>query len=178
MFSTLNEKFEKIVSSLKGKAIITESDLDLTLREIRIALLEADVALVVVKDFIENTRAETLENGYVLTIFGRKLYFPNLQSQPAARREGVLRSAINAPLQGSAADLIKRAMVALDELLRKNKLKAELILQVHDELVLEVPRDEVDLVKKYLNDAMINAAKLQIPLLIDIGVNHHWHGAH
>lgn len=131
-----------------------------------------------VKDFIENTRTETLENGYVSTIFGRKLYFPNLQSQPVARREGVLRSAINAPLQGSAADLIKRAMVALDKLLRKNKLKAELILQVHDELVLEVPSDEVDLVKKCLNDSMINAANLKIPLLIDMGVNHHWHGAH
>jgi len=81
-------------------------------------------------------------------------------------------------LQGSAADLIKRAMVALDKLLRKNKLKAELILQVHDELVLEVPSDEIDLVKEYLNDAMINAANLKIPLLLDIGVNHHWHGAH
>ena len=131
-----------------------------------------------VKDFIANTKSDALEQGYVSTIFGRKLYFPNLKSQPAARREGVLRSAINAPLQGSAADLIKRAMIALDKLLKKHNLKAELILQVHDELVLESPKEEVDQVKAFIQDAMVNAAKLSIPLIIDIGVNHHWHGAH
>ena len=131
-----------------------------------------------VKDFIANTKSDALEQGYVSTIFGRKLYFPNLKSQPAARREGVLRSAINAPLQGSAADLIKRAMVALDKLLKKHKLKAELILQVHDELVLEAPKEEVDLVKICIQDAMVNAAKISVPLLVDIGVGDHWHGAH
>lgn len=131
-----------------------------------------------VKDFIFNIRELAKDKGYVETVFGRKLYFPDIKTAPGARREGILRSAINAPLQGSAADLIKRAMVLLDKKIKAKNLKAKLILQVHDELVLEVPEDEVDVLTASLEGAMVEAAKLKVPLVVDVGVNASWAGAH
>ena len=131
-----------------------------------------------VKAYMENTRQVAKKQGYVETYFGRRLWVPEINSANVQRRNGAERAAINAPMQGTAADLIKLAMIAVDKWLKETGLKTKLIMQVHDELVLEVPDNELELVKQKLPDLMQNVAKLSVPLLAEVGVGSNWESAH
>jgi DNA polymerase I len=131
-----------------------------------------------VRAYMDNTRAIAKQQGYVETYFGRRLWVPEINSANVQRRNGAERAAINAPMQGTAADLIKLAMIAVDKWLKDEKLHSKLIMQVHDELVLEVPDNELELVKKTLPDLMQNVAKLSVPLLAEVGVGSNWESAH
>ncbi|MFM9836243.1 MAG: DNA polymerase I [Methylophilaceae bacterium] len=131
-----------------------------------------------VKAYMENTRAEAKQKGYVETYFGRRLWVPEINSPNVQRRNGAERAAINAPMQGTAADLIKLAMIAVENWLVSEHLQSKLIMQVHDELVLEVPENELELVKQKLPELMQNVAKLTVPLLAEVGVGSNWEGAH
>ncbi|MBI4005032.1 MAG: DNA polymerase I [Gammaproteobacteria bacterium] len=131
-----------------------------------------------VKEFMDNTRDKAKKQGYVETIFKRRLYLPEINARNAARRQYAERTAINAPMQGSAADIIKRAMISVDAWLIKNKINAKLIMQVHDELVLEVAEDAVATVKHELSRIMSSAAELAVPLVVDIGNGENWDKAH
>ncbi|WP_432723313.1 DNA polymerase I [Jeongeupia wiesaeckerbachi] len=128
--------------------------------------------------YMERTRAQAREQGYVETVFGRRLWLPEIRSSNAGRRAGAERAAINAPMQGTAADLIKRAMIAVDAWLSDAKLKSRLVLQVHDELVLEVPDDEVELIRVELPRKMAQVADLAVPLVAEVGVGDNWDEAH
>jgi DNA polymerase-1 len=131
-----------------------------------------------VREYMQNTREVAKQKGYVETYFGRRLWVPEINSANAQRRNGAERAAINAPMQGTAADLIKLAMIAVDKWLRDEKLQTKLIMQVHDELVLEVPENELELVKQKLPELMQNVAKLDVPLLAEVGVGSNWESAH
>ena len=131
-----------------------------------------------VAQYMEHTRLEARENGYVETVFGRRLWLPEIKGSNGPRRQGAERAAINAPMQGTAADLIKLAMVAVEDWLEKEKLKTKLLLQVHDELVFDVPLDEIDLLQAKLPDLMCNVAKLKVPLVVSIGIGDNWEEAH
>jgi DNA polymerase I len=131
-----------------------------------------------VKQYMERTRAEASESGYVETVFGRRLWLPDIRSSNQGRRQGAERAAINAPMQGTAADLIKLAMIAVQGWLEQSKLKTKLVMQVHDELVLEVPSDELELVRKEIPGLMTNVAKLDVPLVAEPGVGGNWEEAH
>jgi DNA polymerase-1 len=128
--------------------------------------------------YMEETRAGARAKGYVETVFGRRLWLPEIKSSNAGRRQGAERAAINAPMQGTAADLIKRAMLAVQDWLNQQKLNSLLILQVHDELVLEVPESEIDVVKAMLPRLMGQIAQLKVPLLVEVGVGDNWDAAH
>jgi DNA polymerase-1 len=128
--------------------------------------------------YMEETRAAAKENGYVETIFGRRLWLPDIRSSNVGRRQGAERAAINAPMQGTAADLIKLAMIAVQDWLDREGLQSRLILQVHDELVLEVPDDELAAVKEALPKLMAGVAKLSVPLVAEVGVGANWDEAH
>jgi DNA polymerase-1 len=131
-----------------------------------------------VREYMKNTREIAKQKGYVETYFGRRLWVPEINSPNGMRRAGAERAAINAPMQGTAADLIKLAMIAVDKWLRDENLASKLIMQVHDELVLEVPDNELELVKQKLPELMQNVAKLDVPLLAEVGVGSNWEGAH
>ena len=131
-----------------------------------------------VAHYMEETRQLARDKGYVETVFGRRLWLSEIRSSNAGRRQGAERAAINAPMQGTAADLIKLAMLAVQRWLDEAKLKTKLILQVHDELVLEVPEDELALVRENLPPLMQNVAKLKVPLLVEVGVGDNWDQAH
>lgn len=131
-----------------------------------------------VKAFMDRTRTQTRADGYVETLFGRRLYLADIKSSNQQRRQYAERAAINAPMQGTAADLIKLAMIAVDKWLRQEKLQTKLIMQVHDELVLEVPDNELELVKNSLPTLMQNVAELSVPLLAEVGVGSNWESAH
>jgi DNA polymerase-1 len=131
-----------------------------------------------VLEYMERTRAQAAEQGYVETIFGRRLYLPEINAKNPALRKGAERTAINAPMQGTAADIIKKAMVAVDNWLTSSGLDAKVILQVHDELVLEVREDLVDQVREEIRVHMSEAAKLDVPLLVEVGVGNNWDEAH
>jgi DNA polymerase-1 len=131
-----------------------------------------------VREYMQNTREIAKQKGYVETYFGRRLWVPEINSPNGMRRAGAERAAINAPMQGTAADLIKLAMIAVDKWLRDEKLATKLIMQVHDELVLEVPDNELELVKQKLPKLMQNVAKLDVPLLAEVGVGNNWESAH
>lgn len=131
-----------------------------------------------VKAYMQNTREEARQKGYVETYFGRRLWVPEINSANGMRRAGAERAAINAPMQGTAADLIKLAMIAVDKWIKAEKLSSKLIMQVHDELVLEVPDSELELVKASLPVLMQNVAKLSVPLLAEVGVGSNWESAH
>ena len=131
-----------------------------------------------VKDYMDATRAQAQEKGYVETVFGRRLYLPEINARQAPRRQYAERSAINAPMQGTAADIIKKAMIAVDTWLQEEKVDARLIMQVHDELVLEVRRDQADRVKARIIELMNGAADLKAPLKVDVGVGNNWDEAH
>ena len=128
--------------------------------------------------YMERTRTQAAEQGYVETLFGRRLYLPEINSKNGAMRKGAERTAINAPMQGTAADIIKRAMIAVDTWLQKSGLDARIILQVHDELVLEVREDLVEQVREALCPLMSQAAELDVPLLVEAGVGNNWDEAH
>jgi DNA polymerase I len=128
--------------------------------------------------YMERTRAQAAEQGYVETIFGRRLYLPDINAKNPALRKGAERTAINAPMQGTAADIIKKAMVAVDNWLTASGLDAKVILQVHDELVLEVREDLVEQVRDEIRQHMSHAATLDVPLLVEVGVGDNWDEAH
>ena len=131
-----------------------------------------------VRQYMDDTRESAKENGYVETYFGRRLWVPEINSSNGTRRAGAERAAINAPMQGTAADLIKLAMIAVQKWLDNKGLQTKLIMQVHDELVLEVPDGELELVKQMLPEFMQNVATLDVPLLAEVGVSNNWEGAH
>jgi DNA polymerase I len=131
-----------------------------------------------VKRYMEETRRQARETGFVETVFGRRLYLPEIQSRNAALRQYAERSAINAPMQGTAADIIKRAMIAVDAWLQSSRAPGRLIMQVHDELVLEVADDAVEGFVGHLRTHMIHAADLTVPLQVDVGVGRNWDEAH
>ncbi len=131
-----------------------------------------------VKNYMESTRLQAKEQGYVETVFGRRLWLPEINSSNAMKRQGAERAAINAPMQGTAADLIKLAMIKVQSWLEAEKLQTRLIMQVHDELVLEVPDDELSLIKKSLPGLMCNVANLNVPLLVELGAGKNWDEAH
>ncbi len=131
-----------------------------------------------VLEYMERTRAQAKEQGYVETLDGRRLYLPDIKSSNGARRAGAERAAINAPMQGTAADIIKRAMIAVDEWLRSEKPRVRMIMQVHDELVFEVHKDELDAVSKKIHELMENSTTLAVPLLVEVGSGENWDQAH
>ncbi|QWE04174.1 DNA polymerase I [Polynucleobacter sp. JS-JIR-II-50] len=131
-----------------------------------------------VAQYMERTRLEARENGYVETVFGRRLWLPEIKGSNGPRRQGAERAAINAPMQGTAADLIKLAMIAVEGWLEKEQLKTKLLLQVHDELVLDVPFDELEVVQAKLPGLMCNVAQLKVPLVVSIGIGDNWEEAH
>jgi DNA polymerase I len=131
-----------------------------------------------VAQYMERTRLEARENGYVETVFGRRLWLPEIKGSNGPRRQGAERAAINAPMQGTAADLIKLAMIAVEDWLEKEKLKTKLLLQVHDELVFDVPFDEIERLQAKLPDLMCNVAQLKVPLVVSIGIGDNWEEAH
>lgn len=131
-----------------------------------------------VYDYMERIRASAADDGYVETLYGRRLYLAEIHSTNAMRRQAAERTAINAPMQGTAADIIKRAMISVDQWIKADKLKSRVIMQVHDELVLEVPDDEVDVVIEGLKRHMSGAAELSIPLVVDVGIGDNWDEAH
>ncbi|MFN3237181.1 MAG: DNA polymerase I [Pseudomonadales bacterium] len=131
-----------------------------------------------VRQYMDDTRASAAERGYVETLFGRRLYLPDITASNFQRRQAAERTAINAPMQGSAADIIKRAMLAVDQWLETSQLDARVIMQVHDELVLETAAGQVDEVVKGLSEIMSDAAELRVPLLVECGVADNWEGAH
>ncbi|MCD5975757.1 DNA polymerase I [Pseudomonas quasicaspiana] len=131
-----------------------------------------------VLDYMERTRTQAAEQGFVETIFGRRLYLPDINAKNQALRKGAERMAINAPMQGTAADIIKKAMVAVNGWLETSKLDARVILQVHDELVLEVREDLVEQISEQIRPHMSGAAQLDVPLLVEVGVGNNWDEAH
>ncbi|MFV8782840.1 DNA polymerase I [Microbulbifer sp. SA54] len=128
--------------------------------------------------YMENTRKQAADKGYVETLYGRRLYLPEINSRNGMQRQAAERTAINAPMQGTAADIIKRAMVAVDRWLLEEKMQTRLIMQVHDELVLEVPASERERVVKAIPELMQAAANLDVPLIADLGEGKNWDEAH
>ncbi|HRQ59860.1 MAG TPA: DNA polymerase I, partial [Azoarcus taiwanensis] len=128
--------------------------------------------------YMEETKAAARAQGYVETVFGRRLYLPDIRAQQVGRRQGAERAAINAPMQGTAADLIKKAMIATHAWLAGSDLQSRLILQVHDELVLEVPVAELDQIRDTLPRLMGEVAELSVPLLVEVGAGANWDEAH
>jgi DNA polymerase-1 len=131
-----------------------------------------------VREFMDRTRAEARERGYVETVFGRRLYLENIAARNAGLRAGAERAAINAPMQGTAADIIKRAMIALHGWLEPHAQRAMMVLQVHDELVFEVEEGFVDTLREAVVERMAGAAELRVPLVVDVGVGANWDEAH
>ena len=131
-----------------------------------------------VQNYMNNIRHSAAENGYVETVYGRRLYLPEINARNGMLRQGAERTAINAPMQGTAADIIKIAMINVDSWLESSGLKSRMIMQVHDELVLEVPESELEEVKLGLTERMESAAELLVPLVVDVGVGDNWDEAH
>jgi DNA polymerase-1 len=131
-----------------------------------------------VREYMDRTRALAHEQGYVETVFGRRLWLAEINSPNGPRRAGAERAAINAPMQGTAADLIKMAMIAVQGWLDRERMSSKLIMQVHDELVLEVPEGELDAVREKLPGLMTGVAKLDVPLEVEVGVGANWEQAH
>ena len=131
-----------------------------------------------VKKYMDDTRILAKEQGYVETLFGRRLYLPEIDSRNAALRQYAERTAINAPMQGTAADIIKRAMLTVDEWLLRGEIDVKMIMQVHDELVFEINAQEVDVAIEKIKSLMSGAAELNVPLIVDVGVGDNWDEAH
>ena len=131
-----------------------------------------------VRDYMERTRAQAREQGYVETLFGRRLHVPEIHAGNQARRQAAERTAINAPMQGTAADIIKRAMIDVDRWLTASAVDALMIMQVHDELVFEVAESALQTVTDNVSAIMSEAARLQVPLVVDVGVGSNWDEAH
>ena len=131
-----------------------------------------------VKEYMESTKESASQNGYVETLFGRRLYLREINASNPMRRQASERAAINAPVQGTAADIMKIAMIKMHQSLEKEKSQAQIILQVHDELILDTPEKEIDKVVNLTTEAMMGAAQLDVPLEIDIGIGDNWDQAH
>jgi DNA polymerase-1 len=135
-----------------------------------------------IRDYMEETKTFAKNNGYVLTLFGRKCHYPDIRASNATIRAFNERASINARLQGTAADIIRRAMIRMDEALAKKKLSAQMLLQVHDELVFELPEGEVDktlpVIKKVMEEAPMPALSLSVPLQVEARAAHNWDEAH
>jgi DNA polymerase-1 len=128
--------------------------------------------------YMEQTRQLAREQGFVETVFGRRLWLPEIRGGNGQRRAGAERAAINAPMQGTAADLIKLAMIRVQDWLDREAMATKLIMQVHDELVLEVPEAELEVVKRQLPGLMNGVAQLKVPLSVEVGVGPNWDQAH
>jgi DNA polymerase-1 len=131
-----------------------------------------------VKNYMDRIREQARAQGYVETLFGRRLYLPEINSRNAARRQYAERTAINAPMQGTAADIIKRAMIAADQWLCNETPDVKMIMQVHDELVFEIAQDQIDDCAAKIRALMCAAADLDVPLIVDIGIGNNWDEAH
>ena len=131
-----------------------------------------------VQEYMDHTKAIAAEQGYVETIYGRRLYLPDIKASNAIARQAAERTAINAPMQGTAADIIKRAMVSVDAWLASSGLNARMTMQVHDELIFEVDASQVDKLVVGIKSAMEGAAELLVPLIVDVGVGDNWDQAH
>ena len=131
-----------------------------------------------VKRYMEETRQRAHELGYVETVFGRRLYLPELKSRNPQQRQYAERTAINAPMQGTAADIIKRAMVAVDDYIQSRENRVHMVMQVHDELVFEIEEQEIDHSRDRIAELMTGAAELKVRLVVDIGVGDNWNEAH
>jgi DNA polymerase-1 len=131
-----------------------------------------------VKTFMDETRERARQTGYVETVFGRRLYVPDIKASNMQRRQYAERTAINAPMQGTAADIIKRAMLATADWMPAAGLDVKMIMQVHDELVFEVKHTDVEQATSGIRDCMSGAAELAVPLIVDIGVGNNWDEAH
>jgi DNA polymerase-1 len=128
--------------------------------------------------YMENVRMDASEKGYVETLFGRRLHLPEINNSNAMRRQAAERTAINAPMQGTAADIIKKAMVDVDSWLTASGSDAKIIMQVHDELVFEVKTEDVEVFAQSMGKMMENAAALDVPLIVDVGIGANWDEAH
>lgn len=131
-----------------------------------------------VKAFMDNTREQAKEDGYVKTVFGRRLYLPDINHSNAQRRQYAERTAINAPMQGTAADIIKLAMIKTDQWIQESQLDINMIMQVHDELVFEIKTSQVDEAAKHIEHCMDSVAELKVPLQVDVGIGMNWDEAH
>ncbi len=131
-----------------------------------------------VKAYMDGIREKASARGFIETVFGRRLYLPEINARNAQRRQYAERSAINAPMQGTAADIIKRAMIRLHDWLSGADIRTRMIMQVHDELVFEVPEDEVDTVTTTVTEIMCAAADLSVDLKVDVGTGSNWDEAH
>jgi DNA polymerase-1 len=131
-----------------------------------------------VAEYMDRTRHQAREDGYVETVFGRRLWLPDIRGAKGPRLAAAERAAINAPMQGTAADLIKMAMVAVQEWIDEQKLAALMVMQVHDELVLDVPAGEVETVVQHVPALMCRVAELRVPLVAEVGVGSNWEQAH
>jgi DNA polymerase-1 len=135
-----------------------------------------------VLDYMEQTKEQASKLGYVETVFGRRLYLPEINAKQVMRRQAAERTAINAPMQGTAADIIKKAMLEVDGWLGRTNVDCRMIMQVHDELVFECPKDEIHdvskLIKKEMEQANLPLVPLNIPILVDFGEADNWSEAH
>jgi DNA polymerase-1 len=131
-----------------------------------------------VRDFMERTRELARRQGYVETLFGRRLHLPEINASNMVRRQAAERAAINAPMQGTAADLIKRAMLVVDDWIARDRPRVRMIMQVHDELVFEVAEDSVDQARETVRRSMVEVATLDVPLVVDVGMGQNWDEAH
>jgi len=131
-----------------------------------------------VRDFMERTRELARRQGYVETLFGRRLHLPEINASNMVRRQAAERAAINAPMQGTAADLIKRAMLVVDDWIARDRPRVRMIMQVHDELVFEVAEDSVDLARETVRRSMVDVVTLDVPLVVDVGMGQNWDEAH
>jgi DNA polymerase I len=128
--------------------------------------------------YMDETRMDAKSHGYVQTVFGRRLWLPEINGGNGPRRQAAERAAINAPMQGTAADLIKLSMIAVEKWLDDTRMRTKMIMQVHDELVLEVPEEELSDVRKRLPELMCSVAQLKVPLVAEVGVGANWEEAH
>ena len=131
-----------------------------------------------IRSFIDGTLESARRTGYVETIFGRRRYVPDVNSHNGNIRAMAERNAVNAPIQGSAADIIKLAMIGVDQALREQGLRSRMVLQIHDELVLEVPEDEIQPVKRILTEQMEGVMALSVPLTVECNYGKNWLEAH
>ena len=131
-----------------------------------------------VRKFMDSTKESARKKGYVETLYGRRLYLPEINQGNAIRRQAAERVAINAPVQGTAADIMKKAMILVDNAIESSKLDTKIILQVHDELILETNVSDCDATKKLLITNMEKAANLDVPLEVDVGLGNNWDQAH
>jgi len=127
---------------------------------------------------MEQTRQVAFEQGFVETILGRRLYVPEIRASNGQRRQAAERTAINAPMQGTAADIIKKAMIAVHQWILENNLDIKMIMQVHDELVFEIKENSIETARENIRQLMESAVTLQVPLLVEIGVGKNWDAAH